>query len=288
MRVLVTGATGQVGTEAVHALASSGHSVSAFDRATLDLSDPASIVRVVREVRPEVVVNAAAYTAVDRAESEPEAAYAVNAGAPGVIAAECRALDALLVHLSTDYVFDGRKASPYVETDATAPLNEYGRGKLAGERAIAQSGCHHLILRTSWVYGPHGTNFLRTMLAAARKRDELRIVDDQHGAPTSSVRLGRLMAGLLSLGRDRLRAGSGLYHATATGATTWFGFAEAIFAGQPDAPRLVPIAGSAWPTPARRPSNSQLDSGKLARTFHLGLGDWREGLAEVRALLDSA
>ena len=288
MRVLVTGATGQVGTEAARVLAASGHAVSTFDRATLDLADPASIVRVLRATRPEVVVNAGAYTAVDRAESEPAAAHAVNAEAPGVIAAECRALDALLLHLSTDYVFDGRKPAPYVETDAVGPLNEYGRGKLAGERAIAQSGCDHLILRTSWVYGPHGANFLRTMLDAARKRDELRVVDDQRGAPTSSVRLGRLVADLLSKGRETLRAGSGLYHATATGATTWFGFAEAIFAGNPGAPRLVPIASSEWPTPARRPANSQLDSGKLDSTFHLGLGDWREGLAEVRTLLAGA
>lgn len=279
-RVLVTGGAGQVGRALATRLAGRCE-LTVHDRATLDLADRGAIAERIAEARPEVVVNAAAYTAVDRAESDLEAARAVNAIAPGLIAAACREAGALLVHFSTDYVFDGAKAGPWVETDPVAPLNAYGRTKLEGERAIAASGCDHLVLRTSWVYGPHGANFLLTMLRAAEARDELRIVADQRGAPTSSLQLAELVAVLLARPMQALREASGIYHATAAGETTWHGFAEAIFAHRVKRPRLVPIATSDWPTPARRPANSVLDNGKLERTFGTRPGDWRAGLSAV-------
>jgi dTDP-4-dehydrorhamnose reductase len=280
MRVLVTGGAGQVGSALTEALADVADVIS-HDRASLDLADPAQLVQRVREAQPDVVVNAAAYTAVDRAEEDAGTALTVNAVAPGLLARECRERGALLVHYSTDYVFDGAKAGPYVETDAVAPLNAYGRTKLQGEQAIARSGCPHVILRTSWVYGPRGGNFLLTMLRAGATRDELRVVDDQRGAPTSSLQLARLTRELLALGRPRLEASPGIYHATAAGETTWFGFAKAIFESRDKRPRLVPIPTSAWPTPARRPANSVLSSEKLAATFGVRIAPWREGLAEV-------
>jgi dTDP-4-dehydrorhamnose reductase len=285
-RVLVTGCGGQVGAEVVRALGADAE-VIAHDRASLDLARPAQIAERIREARAQVVVNAAAYTAVDRAESDEAAAHAINAAAPGVIGEECRRCDALLIHFSTDYVFDGAKRGPYVEGDPVNPLNAYGRTKLEGERAVAASGCRHLVLRTSWVYGPHGRNFLLTMLRLGRERDELRVVDDQRGAPTSSIQLGRLTRELV-LGAAPPAQASGVYHATAAGETTWFGFAEAIFARQPKRPRLVPIASSEYPTPARRPANSVLSSERLASVLGARIGDWRSGLDEVLAVLGHA
>ena len=282
MRVLVTGCGGQVGREVARVLAP-GCEVVAHDRASLDLADAGRIVERMREARPHVVVNAAAYTAVDRAETDVAAAHAVNAVAPGVLAEECRRAGATLLHFSTDYVFDGTKPGAYVEDDATNPLGVYGRTKLEGERAVAAAGCEHLVLRTSWVYGPHGKNFMFTMLRLGAERAELRIVDDQRGAPTSSLQLARLVRELLADDAKRVRGASGIYHATAAGETTWFGFAQAIFALQPRRPRLVPIPTSAYPTPARRPANSVMSNDKLAATFGLRLGDWREALAETLA-----
>ena len=301
IRALVTGARGQVGTELARTLAGRAE-VAAHDRATLDLADTDNLVRRLREERPALILNAAAYTAVDRAESEPEAARAVNAVAPGVIADEAKSLGALLVHFSTDYVFDGTKPAPYVEADTPSPVSAYGRTKLEGEQAITQSGCDHVILRTSWVYGPRGQNFLLTMLKLGATRPELRIVDDQHGAPTSSRQLARAVVELL-LGKDaereitdadvdRVRGHGGMYHATAQGETTWFGFAQAIFAecarlpGRAfTAPRLVAIPTREFPTPARRPANSRLSNDKLERTFGVRLGEWRDGLREVVSAL---
>jgi dTDP-4-dehydrorhamnose reductase len=294
MRVLVTGSRGQVGSEVARVLEGLAE-VTAHDRTTLDLADAAAIAARVRESRPDVIVNAAAYTAVDQAESDEPRAHAVNAAAPAVLAAEARRLGAVLLHFSTDYVFDGNKAAPYIEEDATAPLGAYGRTKLEGERAIAASGCDHAILRTSWVYGPHGKNFMLTMLRLGRERGELRVVDDQHGAPTSSLQLAALTRALLAPeGRidraslDRVRAGSGIYHATAAGETTWCGFARAIFeagpAGMPK-PRVVAIATKDYPTPARRPANSRLSNEKLARNFGVRIPDWRNGLAEALSRL---
>lgn len=301
IRVLVTGAGGQVGADVARALRSRAE-VIALDRAGLDLARPEAIERCVREARPGLIVNAAAYTAVDRAESEPDLAHAVNARAPGILGAEAKRCGALLVHYSTDYVFDGTKRGPYVETDPTAPLGVYGASKLEGERAVAASGCAHVILRTSWVYAPRGRNFLLTMLRLAKERDEIRVVDDQHGAPTASCELARATVALFTTQEDarpigeadleRASAKGGLYHATAAGETTWFGFASAIFEawsrkGGPTfkAPRLVAIPSSEYPTPARRPANSVLSCELLARTFGVRLAHWREGLAEALSTL---
>lgn len=296
-RVLVTGAGGQVGAETARVLAGRAE-VTAYDRASLDLSDASQIAARIREARPDVIVNAAAYTAVDRAESEPDLARAVNAVAPGIIAAEAKSLGALLVHFSTDYVFDGAKREPYVEEDATAPLGVYGRTKLEGERAIAQSGCAHVILRTAWVYGPTGKNFMLTMLRLAQKGGALRVVSDQRGAPTTSAQLARAVAQLLggaSIGPEsigRVKASTGLYHATAAGETTWHGFATAIFEerarrsnGAFTPPQVIAIATADYPTPAKRPAYSVLSNAKLERTFGVRLGGWREGLAEAISVL---
>ena len=287
MRVLVTGAAGQVGSAVAEALEGAA-TVLAYDRHALDLTDPAQLVERIREARPDVVVNAAAYTAVDKAEEDTGTARTVNAVAPGLIARACRETGAALVHYSTDYVFDGSKASPYVESDPVAPLNAYGLTKLEGEQAIARAGCDHVILRTSWVYGPRGGNFLLTMLRAGATREELRVVDDQRGAPTSSLALAKLTRELVAAGRDRLASASGVYHATAAGETTWFGFAQAIFAHREKSPRLVPIASREWPTPARRPAYSVLSSEKLAEAFGLRIGPWQQGLDEVMSRLPRA
>ncbi|HET7404333.1 MAG TPA: dTDP-4-dehydrorhamnose reductase [Usitatibacter sp.] len=290
MRVLVTGRAGQVGAEVARALQGFAE-VIAHDRSTLDLADPDQVVARVREARPDAIVNAAAYTAVDQAESDAESARRVNAIGPGVLAEEARRAGAVLIHYSTDYVFDGTKAAPYVETDATNPLGAYGRTKLEGERAIAASGCDHVILRTSWVYGPHGRNFLLTMLRLAAQRDELRVVDDQRGAPTSSAQLGRLTRALLAR-EPALREKAGIYHATAAGETTWRRFAEAIFDGARRraspafrVPRVIPITTAEYPTPARRPANSLLSNAKLGAAFGLAIGEWREGLDEALSAL---
>jgi dTDP-4-dehydrorhamnose reductase len=287
MRVLVTGAKGQVG-EAVARLLEGHAQVAAHDRASLDLEKPDDIRWCIRDARPDVIVNAAAYTAVDRAESDEDRARAVNAVAPGILAEEAKRAGALLIHYSTDYVFDGELDRPYVETDATHPLSAYGRTKLEGERAVAAVGGRHLILRTSWVYAPRGRNFMLTMLRLAAERDELRVVDDQRGAPTSADALARATLALL----DAARETSGIYHATAAGVTTWFGFAGAIFDGRARRlgegfriPALVPIATSDYPTPAKRPRNSVLSNAKLENVFGVRLGDWREGLDEALAAL---
>lgn len=298
MRVLVTGAQGQVGAEVARSLAGRA-AVIAVGRAELDLADPGRIVSVVRDARPEVIVNAAAYTAVDRAETDEAMALAVNGVALGILGEEAKRLGAYVLHYSTDYVFDGTKEGAYVETDAVSPLGAYGRTKLEGERRLAASGCDYAVLRTEWVYGPHGKNFLLTMLRLARERPELRVVDDQHGAPTSSLELGRLTRALLEgpagaidfAALERLRAASGIYHATASGETTWCGFARAIFAARARriagfrAPSVVPIPSSAYPTPAKRPANSVLNCEKLQAKLGARIGDWRAGLDDVLSVL---
>jgi len=286
-RILVTGAAGQLGFELARALAPLGE-VIATDRRQLDLADPDAIVAAMRTHAPGIVVNAAAYTAVDRAEQEPKLAHAVNAVAPRILAEEAKRADALLIHYSTDYVFDGTKASPYAEDDATGPRNVYGRTKLDGERAVTQSGATALVLRTSWVYGRRGHNFLLTMERLARERDELRVVADQHGTPNWCRALARATAGMLAEGIPHAREHEGLYHLTCTGATTWFGFACRIVSGlqQPLArdakklPHVVPINTAEYPTPAARPANSVLDGSKFARTFGVALPDWQHALSE--------
>jgi dTDP-4-dehydrorhamnose reductase len=276
LRILLTGRNGQVGWELQKTLAPLGE-LTALGRAELDLRDAARIGEAVRAANPDVIVNAAAYTAVDKAESEGDLAFAVNAVAPGILAEEAKRSAALLVHYSTDYVFDGSKPTPYVEDDAPNPLNVYGASKLAGERAIAASGCRHLILRTSWVYGPRGSNFLLTILRVARERPELRVVDDQIGAPTSSRAIAHATAQVLRPGAH------GTYHLSAAGQVSWCGFARAILARAGVATPVVPIRSEDYPTAAKRPRNSRLDCSRLRETFGVALAPWEAGLAEVMA-----
>jgi len=285
MKILLTGCNGQVGWELQRTLATLGE-VSAVGSSVLDLADADAIRQVVDGIRPQVIVNPAAYTAVDKAETESGRAMAINGVAPGVLAEEAKRVGALLVHYSTDYVFDGSGATPWKEDDTPGPLNIYGATKLAGEQAIAAVGGRHLIFRTSWVYGQRGGNFLLTMCRLFRERPELKIVADQIGAPTWSRCLAEATAQILaqvlspSRGADKPEPW-GVYHMTNAGETSWHGFAEAILALDPPAtpPRLIPIASREYPTPARRPLNSRLDNGKLARAFGICLPDWREALA---------
>ena len=279
MRILITGSKGQVGSALVPALAPLGD-LSAFDRRGLDLVDLNSIRTVIERKKPAVIVNAAAYTAVDRAEVERETAFAVNATAVRILAEEAKKLDAVLIHFSTDYVFDGEKPAPYVETDAPNPLSVYGRSKLEGERAVAASGCRHLIFRTSWVYGPTGRNFLHAILAAALSKPELRVVNDQHGAPTSSGAIAGAVAHVLA-NPDLSRKASGLYHLSAGGETTWHGFATAILQAKGIKTPVLAIRSDEYPVAARRPKNSRLDNARAAVTFGIALPDWRDGLAAV-------
>lgn len=273
MRLLVTGSNGQVGRELVRTLAPLGE-VVASDRAGADLARPDELVAAVRAARPAIIVNAAAYTAVDRAESEPEVARAVNAVAPGILAEEAKRLGALLVHYSTDYVFDGSKPAPYTEDDAPRPLNVYGRTKLEGEQAIRAADGRHLILRTSWVYGPRGSNFLLTMLRLGKEREELRVVDDQLGAPTSSAAIAEATARILGSAEA-----SGLFHLTASGRTSWHGFAAAIMREAGLSTRVVPIRSSEYPMAAKRPLNSVLSNDRLAATFGFRPSSWEDQLA---------
>lgn len=284
--ILLTGVNGQVGYELARTLQGIGR-VVALDRQALDLRDPERVRSVLRELRPAVVVNPAAYTAVDRAEDEREEARHLNAALPAMLAEECARTNAWLVHYSTDYVFDGTKGRPYVETDAVAPLNVYGETKLAGEQAIAASGCRHLILRTSWVYGARGANFMRTILRLAEQRPELTIVADQFGAPTWSRTIAELSAGMLSqiACAERTRPGSadalsGLYHLTNGGRASWCEFASEILRvwGKTEQTRITPIPASAYPVKARRPVNSCLSNAKLAAAFGLAAPDWRHAL----------
>lgn len=284
MKILVTGRNGQVGWELQRALAPLGEVVAA-DRAQLDLADADSIRQAVRHIGPDLIVNAGAYTAVDKAEEDQVAAMAVNGTAPGVLAEEAKRLGAAIIHYSTDYVFDGEKGSPYEEIDATKPQGVYGATKLAGERAVAAAGVPYLTLRTSWVYGLRGKNFLLTMLRLAREREELRVVADQIGAPTWSRMIADATAAIVAQGHThggvaRLLADrGGLYHLTAGGQTSWFGFASAIIAHAPNQPRMTPITTAEYPLPARRPAYSVMSSARLARTFGIALPDWRESLA---------
>jgi dTDP-4-dehydrorhamnose reductase len=289
-KILLTGKNGQVGWELQRTLASLGNVIAVGQR-ELNLADPDSIRKIVREVRPGLIVNAAAYTAVDKAESELDLAMAVNGVAPGVMAEEAKRLNAAIIHYSTDYVFDGVKESPYAEDDAPNPLNVYGRTKLTGEQAIQAAGAPHLILRTSWVYGARGRNFLLTILRLAREKSELKIVDDQVGASTWSRLLAEVTSQMVvqffsPLCRPAVSLAdiSGIYHVTPAGSTSWHGFAAKILEGAsrqaiPVSPKLSPIPTSEYPLPATRPRNSCLSNEKLARTFGLALPSWEESLA---------
>jgi dTDP-4-dehydrorhamnose reductase len=294
-RILVTGANGQIGWELRRCLQPLGEIVATSSQPgtaqrTLNLADPDEIRAIVRELHPQLIVNTAAYTAVDRAEDDVDRAMAINAVAPGVLAEEAKRCGAALVHYSTDYVFDGSKTGAYREEDAPNPLSVYGRSKLAGEQAIQQAGAAHLIFRTSWVYGMRGKNFLLTMLRLARERPELNVVDDQVGAPNWSRMLAEgtvlaLATQLRGCGEDwaseleRLRDVSGLYHLSAGGATSWCGFARQIMSIAGLDCRLAGITTAQYPLPASRPLNSRLNTDKLTQAFGLTLPAWDEALS---------
>lgn len=279
--ILVVGASGQVGAELVPLLRSLG-TVVAPERKTLDIRDADAVASALRELRPSIVVNAAAYTAVDRAESEREQAFAINAVGPGVLAEAAKRAGALLVHYSTDYVFDGRSRVPYSEDSPPSPLSVYGASKLEGEQRIAASGAQALVFRTSWVYGLRGANFLLTIRRLAAERDELRIVDDQRGVPNWSRALARATLRVLELGREPLAERAGVYHLSCGGEATWYRFAQAFLRDNPGV-RVVPIATADYPTPARRPPYGVLDTTKFRRTFGFSLPDWRAALDECLA-----
>ena len=294
MKILLLGKNGQVGWELQRALAPLGE-LTALDRQgddglCGDLTNLDGLAATVRAVQPQVIVNAAAYTAVDKAEGEPELAQRINAEAPAALAREAAALGALLVHYSTDYVFDGSGSAPWAEDAPTGPLGVYGATKLAGEQAIAQTGCPHLILRTSWVYAARGGNFARNMLRLAQERERLTVIDDQWGAPTGAELIADVTAHAVAQTRQQ-PAKAGIYHLTAAGETTWFSYAKYVLAlaGQAQkaikikATELLPIPTSAYPTPARRPHNSRLDTRKLQTRFGLALPPWQHGVRRMLA-----
>lgn len=285
MKILVTGATGQVGFELRRTLATLGE-VIAVDLPEIDFADLDSVRACMREIRPQLVVNAAAYTAVDKAEADPDLAMRINGDAPGVLAEEAKRLGAPIIHYSTDYVFDGAKTGPYVELDAANPLSVYGKSKLAGDQAVIASGAAHVILRTSWVYGARGSNFFLTMRRLAAERDELRVVSDQTGAPTWCRMLAQATAQIVTACGTpaKFAEKSGVYHLTAGGQTTWFGFAGAIVeqmraSGLSKIARLVPITTADYPLPALRPANSVLSNRKVAQTFGVSMPAWDQAFA---------
>jgi dTDP-4-dehydrorhamnose reductase len=288
-RILLVGYAGQVGVELQRSFSDAAELIC-HDRDTVDLAVPDQVSAMVRRAAPDIILNAAAYTAVDRAETDREAAMAVNAVASGILAEEALRTDALLIHYSTDYIFDGSKTSPWVESDKPNPLNVYGASKLAGEEAIQQAGGRYLIFRTSWVYGPHGNNFLLTMLRLAKERDRLNIVDDQIGSPTSSITLADATRAVV----DGLLAGrfgspdnwSGLYHMTCSGSVSWCDFARAIFARANNLldskiPEIKPIPSAEYVTPAKRPHYSVLSNEKLFTRFGIRLDSWESALDAV-------
>ncbi len=283
MKILLTGATGQVGWELQRALLPLGQ-VIAPGRDIFDLAEPDKMVNFIRELKPDGIVNPGAYTAVDLAETEPDRAHQVNAVAPGILAEEAQRLGAWLIHYSTDYVFDGQSSTPYLPDDRTNPLGVYGKSKRAGELAIGLVGGNYLILRTAWVYGMRGKNFLRTILRLARERRELKIVCDQIGSPTWS----RLIAEVTAQIVPQVKGIQGIFHLTAAGSTTWYDFAQAILRLDPDRGQQIvqtvsPIPTAEYPTPARRPSYSVLDCNSLVTQFNLYLPNWQENLALAMA-----
>lgn len=292
MRILLFGANGQVGHEARRSMVPLGDVVCTTRSGRLgdgtacemaDFDRPASLTGLVDRIAPDVIVNAVAYTAVDKAEDDGDAAFRINAESPAELAAVCARRGIRMVHYSTDYVFDGSGTRPYREDDPTAPLGVYGASKLAGEEAIRISGCRHLIFRTAWVYASHGNNFLRTMLGLGADREELKVVSDQVGTPTPAALIADVTAEVLGQAGEH----SGTWHLTATGQTSWHGFADAIFE-QAKAqgvvqrrPQVLPIAASEYPTRAKRPAYSRLDVARLQSDFGIVLPDWQQGLACV-------
>ncbi len=289
MKILLFGKNGQVGWELQRSLSPLGELIaldSSSETLCGDFTDLKGLAETVRSVAPDIIVNAAAHTAVDRAESEPDLARIINATAPSILAEEAKKLNAWLVHYSTDYVFDGSGEKPWIESDPTGPLNVYGKTKLEGEDLIVQSGCHHLIFRTSWVYGARGGNFAKTMLRLAHERDVLKVIDDQTGAPTGADLLADVAAHAIRMARHNSDI-SGLYHLVARGEVTWHGYASfvidharrmgiALKAGT-----IEPVPTSAFPTPARRPHNSRMNTQKLQATFDLHLPDWQTGIERM-------
>jgi dTDP-4-dehydrorhamnose reductase len=302
--ILLIGTNGQVGRE-LHKMLPRIGELTALDRQRLDLTKPEEIRRAIRSSQPAIIVNAAAYTAVDKAESEEMLARSINADAPAVMAEEAKKIGAAVIHYSTDYVFDGTKTSPYNEDDPANPQNAYGRTKLEGERAIQASGAAHLIFRTAWVYATEGKNFLLTILRLATQREELKIVRDQTGAPTLNSEIARATTAILAqmfakdAGASSVAAVNGIYHLTAGGETTWFDFTNAILAKAAEAPanlpwfaaatgglplltrRVIPITAAEYPTPAKRPAYSVLSNARLNRTFSVRLPDWQNQLQSV-------
>ncbi len=293
MKILLFGKTGQVGWELQRSLAPLGELISLHTQSdTLcgDLKQLTDIKQTILGLAPDVIVNAAAYTAVDKAEQEQESAHTINAEAPGIMAQAAKQLNSWLIHFSTDYVFDGSGCLPREETDTTNPINTYGKTKLAGEEAITESGCQHLIFRTSWVYGAHGNNFIKTMLRLAQERDQLKIIDDQIGAPTGAELLADVTAHAMRTAIHKADV-SGCYHLAPQGQTSWHGYAQFIFeraltAGIPikvKSDAVLTIPSSEFPTPAKRPLNSRLDTHKLQSTFNLVLPDWQAGVSRTLA-----
>lgn len=280
---LITGGSGQVGGAVARQACAAGRAVIAPTRAELDLADPAALARTVRETRPAAVINCAAYTAVDRAESEPDLAFALNAEAPAALARACAELGVPLVQVSTDYVFDGTSSVPYIEDDPVAPLGVYGRSKASGEDAVRASGARHAIVRTAWVVSAGPRNFIDTMLRLAAERDEVRVVADQHGCPTSAEDLA---AALLAIAADPGER-SGTWHCTNSGHTTWHGLADRVFSGQAARglrrPQLTAITTADYPTPAARPTHSRLDCARLAADFGLALRPWQQAVDAILA-----
>lgn len=287
-KILILGSGGQLGTELKRVFGDYPN-MEVYGRDKVDFSSMESIREIVRQVRPNIVLNAAAYTAVDRAESEPDLAMAVNGIAPRVLAEETARLDALLVHYSTDYVFDGSKAEPWVETDEPAPLNVYGHTKLEGERGIMEYGNKYLIFRTSWVFSSHGSNFMLTIRRLAKERDTLKVVDDQYGAPTSADALAKATRTALEKCYSEEMITSnwiGLYHMTCSGSTSWYGFARSILEeitgdSERKVTQVIGIATEEYPTPTSRPKNSMLSNQKLYKSFHIQLPSWQEALSQV-------
>jgi dTDP-4-dehydrorhamnose reductase len=282
MKLLVTGTSGQLAQSLLAAGLAEGVDVVALRRPQLDLTVPGTIRAALADARPDIVVNAAAYTAVDKAEGEPDLAMSVNATGAGELAAQCARAGVPIIHVSTDYVFDGTSSAPYREDDATAPINAYGRSKLAGEVQVARANPRHVIVRTSWIYSPYGINFVRTMLRLAQSRSEVGVVDDQWGAPTYAPHLAQA---ILSIARQLPRTADGgpwgVFHAAGGGEATWCGFAREIFALAAErglkVPEVKAIATVDYPTPARRPGNSRLDCSKLAAVFGVVMPEWQAG-----------
>ena len=285
MKILLLGKNGQVGWELQRSLAPLGE-VLALDRNSSthcgDLANLEGLAETVRVFRPQVVVNAAAYTAVDKAESDQTTAHLINALAPEVLSRACAAIDALLVHYSTDYVFDGGGQTPWVETDTTGPVNVYGRSKLAGEQGIAKQGARHIVFRTSWVYGTEGGNFAKTMLRLAQEREKMAVINDQYGAPTGAA----LLADITALSLQQTQALSGIYHLAAAGETTWHAYAQYVLQTakqfKPDidykVKEVAAVPTSEFPTPAQRPLNSRLNCSKLQLALQCQLPDWQKGV----------